>query len=230
MAIIPADGRKTRDCVNPAQITEFGGTFGVLLLLICIPLGGIFFFMICDETHCSFTKPPPYKKYLQIDTYVNVAAALSVFAFAFVVATLQALPFGGRKILGLPTRQGKFTYVLNGKFSFIVILIAATLLESKGVPIQHFIITHRFQLFVASYLFALILSIWVYIRSFSQPINTLNVHTIGKSWVYGFFMGRDLNPRIFGLIDLKMYVLRITSIAAVSFVVFFYQVCFLWNF
>lgn len=198
------------------QISEFGGTLGVFFWTLMVPFAGIALFVTCNETHCSFTKIPPYKKYLQAETYFDLTAGLTVLAFAIITAIFTALPFGGKKIVGLATKQGKFTYVLNGPFTSIFILALAAGLEFKGIPIAYFIAKHTFQLFVASYLCGLALIVWVHIRSYYEPLSSLNVHCLGRSWIYGFFMGRDLNPRLFGLVDLKIYVLRVSLIGSVS--------------
>lgn len=201
---------------DPGEKEEFGGTIGVIYFMALLPGSVLGLFLLCDETFCVFTMHSPVKKYFLIRTSYHVMAFVAVIGFAAVTAFLTALPFGGRTIRGLETNQGKLAYVLNGSFTAFIIIAFAFVLEEKGVPVRDFIMLYRYPLYIASYICGLILSIFIHIRSYSLPDNRLNPHCKGKGWIYSFFMGRELNPRFFGTLDLKIFVVRFTLIGSVS--------------
>jgi lamin-B receptor len=88
-------------------------------------------------------------------------------------------------------------------------------LEFNNMPITDFITKHLLHICVASILWGFFLTSYAYIQSFYSPFSTLNVHAIGKNTVYAFFIGREVNPRVFGLLDLKIYTIRLTLLGCI---------------
>ncbi|KAJ8962387.1 hypothetical protein NQ318_018371 [Aromia moschata] len=196
-------------------LTEFGGVFGALLMIFTLPLSVVALYMSCDEAACSFTKLPNLQKYKLLPTYFDAQSILGVVAYVVILALLSALPFGGPKVSALPNKHGKFDYVMNGFFSLFVLLLIGIGLELKDIHIADYIVEHTFHLLIASILLGIILSVFVYIRSFYVPVSALNPRTVGKHGIYAFFMGREMNPRIFSIIDLKLLFLRVLCIGTV---------------
>ncbi|XP_018560963.1 lamin-B receptor [Anoplophora glabripennis] len=190
------------------NLVEFGGLYGALISIVALPVFVIALNVICNEEHCSFTKLPDLKGIKSLSTYFNATASLCFVAYLTLVALLSALPFGGLKVAALPNKHGKFCYVMNGLFSCIVLLLIGGALELRRVPIADFMIVHTLPLLVASIFCGIVVSVYAYVRSFYAPVSALNAYVIGKPGVYGFFLGREVNPRIFSTIDLKLLFFR----------------------
>lgn len=201
------------DRVDFQQITEFGGTLGAIFYMIATPLTVFWLLTVCNQKVCSFSHVP---EVLDVNTWFNLTAVVGFFCYAILLAIFSVIPFGGKKIFGLPTKQGKFRYVMNGLFSSFILIAIGIGLEWKKIPITEFIIKHLVHLMIASTLFGFILTIYAFIRSFYVSFRELNAHVLGRNQMYAFFMGRELNPRAFGYLDLKMYVFRLALIGSVS--------------
>lgn len=198
------------------RLTEFGGTFGALFMLFTIPLSVVGLHIMCNETLCSFSSTPSYKKLTALSNIFDVTSFLGVFSFILTLAILSALPFGGKKISALPSKHGKFVYVMNGLLSFTLISAIFFALEFYGIKAAEYIVEHIFHLLVSSIFMGLLISTYVYIRSFYVPVSALNGHAVGRNGIYAFVMGRELNPRIFSTIDLKLLFFRAFVIGSVS--------------
>lgn len=198
------------------KLMEFGGSYGALIFIVMLPVFVVGLNVFCNEEHCSFAKLPNLKKFTLISTYFDATAFLSVVAYLILVAVLSALPFGGSKVAALPNKHGKFNYVMNGLFSWFVLLLIGCGLELSNVPVTSFITEHILPLSVASIFCGVIVSVYAYIRSFYVPVSALNAHVVGKAGVYGFFLGREINPRVFSSIDLKLLFFRSCIFGSVS--------------
>nr|CAH7755266.1 unnamed protein product [Callosobruchus chinensis] len=193
---------------------EFGGVLGSALATLMIPASVVGLFVWCAEDKCQFTGIPNLQKYKQLSTYFDLKSALGMMAYYTILALLTALPFGGRKVAAQPSKQGKFVYVMNGLFSAFVIFSICAGLEFYRIPIADYIIRHLFQLLISSICFAAILSILFYVRSFYVPLSTLNSFAVGRNKFYAFFVGREVNPRLYGVVDLKIMFFRAFLIGA----------------
>ena len=117
------------------QITEFGGPWGALFYTIVAPVSAIALYAVCNENQCSFVKVPDYRKYLLPSTYFDLFSILGFIGYVVLLALLSVIPFGGKQLSGMPTKQGKFTYVMNGLFSCFVITTIAVLLKLTHIHI-----------------------------------------------------------------------------------------------
>lgn len=202
--------------IQTIRLTEFGGTFGALFLILAIPFSVVTLHVMCNETLCSFTSTPSYKKMTSSSDILDPKSFLGIIAFAIVLAILSALPFGGKKVSALPSKHGKFVYVMNGLLSFVLISTAGLTLEFFGIKVAEYIVNHIFHILVSSISVGLLVSLYSYIRSFNVPVSALNSYAVGKSGIYAFVMGRELNPRSFSIIDLKLLFFRMSIIGSVS--------------
>lgn len=196
---------------------DYGGPFGVSFLIFFIPAVGFFLYSACDAKSCTFKGlPEKLSKFSSLFTSFNLKTSLGYISYIIFLAAISALPFGGRKITGLPDKHGKFVYVTNGLFGAILTLALISLLEYKDIPITKFLLNNQFQLYVTSVLIGFSLTVFAYIRSFYVPVSALNPHIIDKSKIYNFYMGRELHPRLFRTLDLKMFVYKLLFISEVS--------------
>lgn len=208
--------------IQKTRLTEFGGTIGALFLIFAIPLTITGLYTLCNETLCRFTRTPSYRKFTDLSETFDAKSVLGVVAFVMILAILSALPFGGRKTSALPNKHGKFIYIMNGLLSFILISSFGLGLEFFGVKVAEHIVDHIFHLLVSSILLGLIISVYAYIRSFYAPVSALNSYAVGRNGIYAFFLGRELNPRSFSIIDLKLLFFRAYVIASVC-ILFYYN-------
>lgn len=204
--------------VQKIRLTEFGGTFGALFLIFAIPFSIVGLHVICNNTQCRFTSTPTFKKFTALSEILDPKSLLGIVAFIITLAILSALPFGGKKISALPSKHGKFVYIMNGLLSFFFISTSGLALEYYGIKVAEYIVDHIFHLLISSISLGLIISCLAYIRSFYVPVSALNLHAVGRNGIYAFFLGRELNPRIFSIIDMKLLFFRAFVIGSVSII------------
>ncbi|KAF5273416.1 hypothetical protein FQA39_LY07433 [Lamprigera yunnana] len=179
-----------------------------LLSTLLLPLTPVVYLMFCNETHCYFTKLPNLNKYLLLSTYFDsICFAVCAIYFGLIVI-LSALPFGGVHISGLPNKHGRLEYIMNGFFVAIMTGIALIILEYYNVPVIEKITSRYFQLLVSLLIMSLVTSLYFYARSFYVPLSALKLDVLRNNPIYNFVNGRELNPRIFGYVDVKMCLIR----------------------
>lgn len=184
-------------------------------LMLWLPVLVLMLNLICDQNECTFESLPDSRRY-SLSTFFNPSATSVFYAFVTYFAVLNVLPFGGSKVSGLLNKQGKLEYTMNGFFIGVVLLLSLIGLESYGVPAVYSIYKHFFRFSVVSTLFGVLVAVYCYIRSFYIPVSALNPHAITNSEVYNFFMGKEVNPRVFGKLDVKMYFIRYLALSVVS--------------
>lgn len=203
------------------QVTEFGGSFGAMFFIMSLPLTIIGMNLICNKNGCSWNSLMETSVSLNPNDYLDGITLLSFIGFINVFFLLNAIPFGGRKITGLLNKHGRLDYCTNGLFILMVILTLSLGLEYCGIRVYGFIYEKYLKIAVSCVLIGIILSTYVYIRSFYVPISALNSHIINNSNLYNFFMGREVNPRLFGILDWKLATFRYLTIAIVSYFVLY---------
>lgn len=206
-----------REIGEAKKFSEYFGSFGSSLIILLIPLLTITFYVSCSVSECTFNKLPNLDKYKYLKTWFDLKTALIYLCYLNVLAFLTALPFGGRRVSGLPNKHGKLEYITNGLFSFTVIFSIVIGLQVKGFSSFNFLTEHLYHFMIMAILSGILFSVVAYVRSFYVGISALNVNCAGRSRVYGFFVGQEVNPRIFQVIDLKVFVSRLSIITAVRF-------------
>lgn len=199
------------------KLVEFGGTFGVSFLLFLLPISVYGIHVFCNETKCSFTQLPDFKRFSNPFTFFDLKASLIYYMYLIVLALLTALPFGGRRVVALPSKHEKFTYTTNAPFSLVVFVAIAFGLNFYGIHLANFLEFNYFHLILPSFVFGLVLAIYCYYRSFYVPLSALTTNSsLYQKKLYNFFMGRETNPRVFGVLDLKLFTFRAAIFGAVS--------------
>ncbi|CAH1967874.1 unnamed protein product [Acanthoscelides obtectus] len=193
---------------------EFGGALGSVIASLFIPVSVVGLYVWCGEDKCVFTGISDLQKYKRLSTYFDLKSALGLLAYFTILSLLSAFPYGGKKVAAQPSKQGKFVYVMNGLLSALVMFSICAGLEFYRIPVADYIIRHQFQLLISSICFAAIVSILLYVRSFYVPVSTLNSFAVGRNKYYAFFMGREINPRLYGVVDLKIVFFRAFLIGA----------------
>ncbi|XP_074845996.1 delta(14)-sterol reductase LBR isoform X4 [Carettochelys insculpta] len=105
---------------------------------------------------------------------------------------------------GLPLLNGRrLKYRINGFYAFV--LTVAAVGTSLYFEIElHYLYDHFLQFAVSAATFSVLLSIYLYARSLKAPKEELSPGGNSGNFVYDFFIGRELNPRI-GNFDLKYF-------------------------
>ncbi|KAL1491999.1 hypothetical protein ABEB36_012509 [Hypothenemus hampei] len=197
---------------------------GIPILLTALPALGFYLYTFCNEISCKFNQP--LSDFLKLSSYFSVKIAIGYFSYLVYIAIISALPFGGRKIPGLPDKQGKFIYVANGLFGAILALGLVISLEYWNISILTAILKNQLQLYVLVFLTGLLLSCYAYLRSYYVSVSALNPSIINKNKLYNFVMGREIHPRLFRTIDWKFFVYKFQLITELLIIVaYLYKSC-----
>ncbi|KAK9881915.1 hypothetical protein WA026_018109 [Henosepilachna vigintioctopunctata] len=172
-------------------------------------------YLFCDNIQCSFKSFPNWNRFKSFSVFFDLRAFLGYSALAVTLAILSSVPFGGKRVSNLPSKQGKFIYVTNGFASFVIIGTIFATLEYFRFPVSRFIFEHIIQLLISATIFGAVFSVYLYLRSFYVLVSCLNPTEIDASSVNAFFYGREVNPRMFNILDLKMYLLRLRCISLI---------------
>ncbi|XP_066258106.1 delta(14)-sterol reductase TM7SF2 [Euwallacea similis] len=188
-------------------ISKVAEGIGIVLVLFLFPVLGFYLYSTCDPSNCSFKLLPANpSKFLSTSTYFDLKAALAFLSYILLLAILDVLPFSGWKVTALPDKHGKFVYVINGLFSAVVVFSFSAVLKYSDIQVFRFVLAHEFHFFISAFIVGVSISVFAYIRSFYAPISALNPQIIDKNKMHNFVIGRELHPRIFNVVDLKMFI------------------------
>ncbi|XP_044255403.1 delta(14)-sterol reductase LBR-like isoform X2 [Tribolium madens] len=148
------------------------------------------------------------------ETPSNLTHCLGYYTLYLIfTAFLAVLPFGGPKV---PRDTNRQDYdVLTGGLTLISCLLVLFTLEIFGVKVIDFVTKNMFDLTIAALLSGLFLTIYVHLRSYTLPNDRLNPKIIGKNAIESLFLGREVRPRLLGILDLKIYFNRIAILTMV---------------
>ncbi|KAL8769837.1 MAG: hypothetical protein Q9209_004275 [Squamulea sp. 1 TL-2023] len=192
---------------------EFGGTLGASAIIIISPL--LMYYLWIGATYYDGHLPWPAKNQ-KLGEFVRQLGSLA-YEGAFPNLKAWAIYWGfmvfeAACYLFLPgiTVHGKslphennrrLEYYCSGMWSFYTTIIVAATLHLSGV----------FKLYTILDEFGPIMSVAIisgfsisFIAYFSALYRRATIRMTGRP-VYDFFMGAELNPRLFGLLDLKMF-------------------------
>lgn len=186
---------------------EFFGPYGVIACLLGLPTTVILLFQLCTQEFCppAFTSVPAFLNYLQRSKYFDLEA-FSLYVAWVCFHVVLAIIAPGPTVSGSVLPDGKkLSYKINGFSSLVASLFLLGGLSYKyGLAPLLWIAQHYLQLSVAGIIFATALSIFLYLSSFHSEKVIVAAGGNSGYWVYDFWMGRELNPRmVYGLVDLK---------------------------
>lgn len=188
--------------VSPVKTMEyeFMGPIGTSIMTLGLPLVVICLYAFCNADGCSLSFPDSFPS-LKEFWYPH---AFSIVILWFVFHALLYISPLGKTVEGTKLRNGhKLRCKVNGLYAFVIShVIFAVAYFYFGVPIT-FVYDHFLALAMAATVFSFILAVYLYLKSF-EPGALLALGGNSGNFVYDWFMGRELNPRI-GIFDWKVF-------------------------
>ncbi|XP_009646438.2 delta(14)-sterol reductase LBR isoform X1 [Egretta garzetta] len=180
---------------------EFGGRIGTFVLIFFLPATVFYLLLMCKQDDPSLMNFPPPLPALES---LWEARVFGVFLLWFFLQALFYLLPIGKVVEGLPLSNGrKLQYQINGFYAFILTATAIGTLLYFQFELCY-LYDHFMQFAVSAAAFSMVLSIYLYIRSLKAPEEELAPGGNSGYFVYDFFTGHELNPRI-GNFDLKYF-------------------------
>ena len=192
---------------------EFGGSAGVLAMMIGFPM--LMYYMWIGATYYNGQFPRPAKgqsfsefiAYLGYLVYTGAFPSLKAWTiywvfFLFEGACYILLP--GVSVSGrpLPHLGGKqLPYYCSAVWSFYTSIVLVLFLHFTGLFKLYTIIDEFGPLLSVAIISGFLVSFLAYFSALMRGAQ----HRMTGSPIYDFFMGAELNPRMFGILDFKMF-------------------------
>jgi delta24(24(1))-sterol reductase len=192
---------------------DFGGSIGVTTMMICFPL--LMYYMWIGATFYDgkFPTPEPGQSFVQflkhMGNLVYTEAFPSVRAwtiywtfFIFEGACYCLMPGIYQYGKPLPHLGGKqLLYYCSGIWSFWFTIVVAATLHFLNIFKLYTIIDEFGPILSVAICSGFIVAIVAYISAIARGAQ----HRMTGHFLYDFFMGAELNPRMFGILDFKMF-------------------------
>lgn len=192
---------------------EFGGSLGTLSLMIGFPL--LMYYMWIGATYYNGKPPFPAKDQSLTDFVAHLGHLVYEGAFPslkawtmywvfFIFEGICYIVLPGITLTGrpLPHEGGKqLPYYCSAVSSFYVTLAVALGLHFSGLFKLYTIIDEFGPLLSVAILSGFLVSFVAYFSALYRGAQ----HRMTGYPIYDFFMGAELNPRMFGIIDFKMF-------------------------
>ncbi|KAI0209038.1 Delta(14)-sterol reductase TM7SF2 [Lamellibrachia satsuma] len=202
--VVPAETIAFKGPRKADKSFQFGGPLGVSCVMILAPILLLLLNLVCMKGSCRMKSLPPLpKSFLQVFDWQSVI----IYTGWIFLQLLLTVVLPGRRLEGQTLATGnRLIYKCNGFLCLLVSMLALTAamfilkwpvlcVTKKLAPI---ILTAIVITFLAS--------IILYRSASSVEPTRLAPSATTDSWLYNFFIGRELNPRV-GNLDLKMFAL-----------------------
>ncbi|KAL2833482.1 ergosterol biosynthesis ERG4/ERG24 [Aspergillus pseudoustus] len=212
------NGKPSSSPVEPSSASaeqhyEFGGPLGVTCLMLGFPL--LMYYMFLGATVYNGSPPlpsesqsvPEFLSYLYNLAYTHAYPHKRAWAIYWTFLLLEggayyALPGVYRKGKPLPHLNGEqLPYYCSAISSWYATILGALALHFTGLFRLDALITDFGPLMSVAILSGYIVSILAYASALARGAQ----HRMTGNHVYDFFMGAELNPRLFKWIDMKMF-------------------------
>ena len=178
---------------------EFSGPFGTFFMSLGLPCVVVGLYAFCGRESCSLQIYPSLPQW---GDFFHPYALL-VFVSWFLFQMFLSLAPIGKVAKGTKLRNGhQLNYRLNAFHAFVASHISFAVAYFCDLPLS-FVYDHYLALAGAAAIFSLLLSFYLYIRSFRSG-SLLSLGGNSGNFVYDWFMGRELNPRN-GSFDWKVF-------------------------
>ncbi|XP_034950405.1 delta(14)-sterol reductase TM7SF2 [Chelonus insularis] len=193
-----------------SQPQEWGGWFGTLCLIFILPVAVILPQVACFNNKCLLSGYHMPQKW---QSYLNIYAILVYLGLLLSVSILSVVPIGA-KVDGQQSKVGRLQYRINGLLIAIIIMVAIGVGEYHGYKVFDYILRSTFKFTIGGWIIGTILAIGLYIRGGKIPVSNTNIYASTGNFIYDFWQGRVVNPRI-GKLDIKMVLIRTSIIATI---------------
>ncbi|RUS80561.1 hypothetical protein EGW08_011701 [Elysia chlorotica] len=181
---------------------EFMGPIGAFLLIFLLPATVYYVNMACRKTKCSILIVPSLPRNF-VAAFFDTEACLIFFGWMAFQALLAVLPVG-RLVDGQPLKSGgKLKYRCNGFLALVVSLAGLGVAVYLKLPVTK-VVDKFFKLMTVATIFSFAFSICLYVSSHFVSSKKLAPGGNSGNFIYDFFIGRELNPRV-GPLDLKFF-------------------------
>ena len=192
---------------------EFGGSVGVSIMMVTFPL--LMYYMWIGQTYYNGHLPVPqpgedireFLKHLGNLAYEGAFPKAQAWAIYWTFLIFEALCYlymPGIYVKGkpLPHEGGKkLDYYCSGQWSWYVTITLAIALHWSGVFKLYTLIDQFGPLMSVAIISGFAVSIIAYISALMRGAQ----HRMTGYPIYDFFMGAELNPRLLGWLDFKMF-------------------------
>ena len=199
--------------VNDSGHFEFGGSPGVLGIMIGFPL--LMWYMWLGATYYDGHLPLPSEGQSVVDfvrqmgslVYAGAFPSLRAWTIYWVFFAVEAafymfLPGVSPKGKPLPHEGGKqLTYYCSGQWSWYTTIALAVVLHITGIFKLYTIIDEFGPILSVAIISGVLCSFIAYFSAIYRGAQ----HRMSGYPIYDFFMGAELNPRLFGILDFKMF-------------------------
>ncbi|EAS37114.3 Delta(24(24(1)))-sterol reductase [Coccidioides immitis RS] len=204
---------KAEQVVEHTDHFEFGGSWGVLSMMIGFPL--LMYYMWIGAVYYDGHLPLPaegqstsdFVRHLAHLVYEGAFPSVKAWAIYWIFFIFEALCYmflPGIVVKGRPLDHlgGKqLLYRCSAVSSFYTTIILAVGLHVSGLFKLYTIIDEFGPLMSVAILTGFIISFIAYFSAMARGAQ----HRITGYPIYDFFMGAELNPRMFGILDFKMF-------------------------
>lgn len=208
------DGQATQVTALESRLEyEFGGPWGVSAMMLGFPL--LMYYMWIGAAYYNGKLPAPTPEQSVINFVKHLGHLVSSHAWPSLKAWLyywtflifQAICYcvlPGVWSYGKPLpheNQRKLKYYCSGVWSLYATISAMTILHCTDIFPLYKLLDEFGPLMSVAVLSGFGVAILAYFSAIARSVQ----HRMSGNVVYDFFMGAELNPRILGLLDLKMF-------------------------
>jgi delta24(24(1))-sterol reductase len=192
---------------------EFGGSLGVSAMMIFFPL--LMWYMWIGATYYDGKLPtrepgqsfPDFIKHLGHLVYTGAFPSLRAWTiywtfFIFEMVCYIALPGVTSYGKPLPHEGGKqLKYHCSGVASFYTTIVTMGVLHFTGLFPLYILLDEFGPIMSVAIISGFLVAIVAYVSAIYRGAQ----HRMTGHVIYDFFMGAELNPRLFGILDFKMF-------------------------
>lgn len=172
---------------------------------------------MCSRPDCS-VRSVRLEKLKLLASYFTLESGYIYVGLTWIVSALALIPFLGVKRQSAQSGPGgneaSAPHYFNGLASAAIIVSGLSAVEYYfKYPINTLIYKNYQQFCFVGFVYALIISIWLFVRSKYVPVSAWNPYAKSGRLVSDLFVGREINPRWFNRIDIKLVHRRVALIA-----------------
>ncbi|XP_055904816.1 lamin-B receptor [Eupeodes corollae] len=213
------DRTSTSFCRKIEAPKEFGGLVGSCMLLVIVPLLAYYLPWCCRKKVCEFKQPNLSALFdlKYVEKIFNGQAVGSYVAFNSGIFILSAALFG--RFVRLPSDRPGSGYYFNALPIAVLATIGLGVGEYLKYPVADFILKNYLRYSLFSLLNAFFVATWCYVRAnyIGAPDLQTNPYAKSGNFIVDFCLGKQVNPKWFGSVDIKQVYYKVWMITTLLF-------------